>query len=80
MLDPNPTKQIETILHGLQGQNVMGTVYPSPMPPFESLLNNTQIANIINHERSSWGNHGKRVTANDVKAVRSRRSTGGTVH
>ena len=80
VLDPNPTKQIETILHGLQGQNVMGTVYPSPMPPFESLLNNTQIANIINHERSSWGNHGKRVTANDVKAVRSRRSTGGTVH
>lgn len=74
--DPNATKQIETILHGLHGQNVMGAVYPTAMPPFESVLNNVQIADIINHERSSWGNHGKLVTADQVKAVRARGSGG----
>lgn len=74
--DPNPTKQIETILHGLHGQNVMGTVYASPMPAFKNVLNNVQIADIVNHERSSWGNHGKPVTAAEVKAVRSSGSGG----
>ncbi|HKT31627.1 MAG TPA: multicopper oxidase domain-containing protein [Gammaproteobacteria bacterium] len=74
--DPNPTKQIATILHGLHGQNVMGTVYPSPMPAFKNVLNNVQIADIVNHERSSWGNHGKPVTAAEVKAVRSSGSGG----
>jgi nitrite reductase (NO-forming) len=69
--DPNPAKQIETILKGLHGENVMGTVYPSAMPPFGNVLNDAQIADIIIHERLSWGNHGKPVTADDVKALRS---------
>jgi nitrite reductase (NO-forming) len=75
--DPNPNVQIETILHGAHGRNIGGTVYPSAMPPFASLLNDTQIADIVNHERSSWGNHGKLITADDVKKVRSAGSDGG---
>lgn len=71
VLDPNPTKQIDTILNGLHGENVGGTVYASPMPPFKGLLNDAEIANIVNHERSSWGNKAKHVTASEVEAKRA---------
>ncbi|MGH8234994.1 MAG: multicopper oxidase domain-containing protein [Rhodanobacteraceae bacterium] len=70
--DPDPTKQIKTILQGLHGENVMGSAYPSAMPPFAGTLNDAEIADIINHERSSWGNHGKPVTADEVKAARAK--------
>ena len=30
------------------------------------------IANIINYERNSWGNHGKPVTEKDVAAIRAK--------
>ncbi|WHZ20789.1 MAG: Multicopper oxidase [Rhodanobacteraceae bacterium] len=68
--DPDPKVQIDTILHGAHGRNIGGTVYPSAMPPFEKVLNDAEIADIINHERSSWGNQGKPVTAKDVAAAR----------
>jgi nitrite reductase (NO-forming) len=71
VLDNDPAKQIDVVLHGLQGQDVGGKVYPAVMPPFATLLNNTQIADIINHERSSWGNNSKHITASDVKARRT---------
>jgi nitrite reductase (NO-forming) len=72
--DANAAKHIDVVLHGLQGENVGGTVYATPMPPFGGMLNNAQIADIINHERSSWGNQGRQITAADVKA---RRAAGG---
>lgn len=70
VLDPDPTKQIDVVLHGLHGENVDGTVYATPMPPFGSTLNDAEIADIIDHERSSWGDHAKLITAGQVKAVR----------
>jgi len=71
VLNPDPTKQIDTILNGLHGQNVGGTVYATPMPPFGSSLNDAEIADIINHERSSWGNQGKQITSSEVKVRRA---------
>jgi len=71
VLDADPAKHIDVVLHGLQGQDVGGTVYPGAMPPFSGLLNNSQIADIINHERSSWGNNGRKISASDVKARRA---------
>jgi nitrite reductase (NO-forming) len=72
VLDNDPSKQIDVVLRGLQGQEVGGTVYPAAMPPFATVLNNTQIADIINHERSSWGNNSKHITPSDVNARRKR--------
>lgn len=69
--DPDPTKQIAVVLHGLHGESVGGIAYPSTMPPFGSVLNDAQIADIINHERSSWGGHSKLITADQVKEARS---------
>lgn len=72
VMDPDPTRQIHTVLHGLQGQAIGGTTYPSPMPGFASTLNDHQIADIINHERTSWGNQAKQITADQVKAERAK--------
>ncbi|MEO5829771.1 MAG: multicopper oxidase domain-containing protein [Rhodanobacter sp.] len=71
VLDPDPTVQIDAVLKGLQGQNIGGVVYPTAMPPFAGQLNDTEIADIINHERSSWGNQSKQIAASDVKARRA---------
>ncbi|MEY2151234.1 multicopper oxidase domain-containing protein [Rhodanobacter sp. 115] len=71
VLDADPTTQIDTVLNGLHGQNVGGTVYATPMPPFKGVLNDAQIADIINHERTSWDNQGKQIVASDVKIRRA---------
>ncbi|WEN15187.1 multicopper oxidase domain-containing protein [Rhodanobacter sp. AS-Z3] len=71
VLDPDPTVQIDAVLKGLQGQNIGGVVYPTAMPPFAGQLNDAEIADIVNHERSSWGNQSKQIAASDVKARRA---------
>lgn len=71
VLDADATKQIQAVLHGLHGEEIDGVSYPTAMPPFGSQLNDADIADIINHERSSWGNNGKHIDAEDVKAARA---------
>ena len=70
--DANPAIHIRAVLHGLQGANVGGVVYSSPMPAFGDTLSDGDIADIINYERSSWGNHGAPVTAEQVAAERGK--------
>jgi cytochrome c oxidase cbb3-type subunit 2 len=65
------TKHIHVILDGMQGGKAGGVVYAAAMPPFAGMLSDGEIADIINYERSSWGNHGKPVTAAQVAAERS---------
>jgi nitrite reductase (NO-forming) len=71
VLNPDSTMQIDTVLNGVQGRTINGKSYATPMPPFAGSLSDAQIADIINHERASWGNHGKQITADDVKARRA---------
>ncbi|KRE85834.1 nitrite reductase [Rhodanobacter sp. Soil772] len=71
VLDADPAKHLDVILHGLQGIAIDGVSYPSAMPPFAASLNDADIADIANHERISWGNQGKPVTAEQVKAARA---------
>jgi nitrite reductase (NO-forming) len=70
VLDPNPTLQIDSVLHGVHGRTINGKTYATPMPPFDS-LSDADIADIINHERTSWANNGKEITADAVKARRA---------
>jgi len=63
---------IHVVLHGLQGAQVGGVGYGGVMPPFAGTLSDADIANIIDYERSAWGNHGKPVTAAQVAAERSK--------
>ena len=66
------SQHIDTVLHGAQGLTIGGVKYPGAMPPFASQLSDTEIANIINHERTSWGNQAKQVTAAEVATVRAK--------
>ncbi|MCD6681004.1 MAG: cytochrome c [Burkholderiaceae bacterium] len=71
VLDKDPATHIEIVLHGLQGKAIDGTKYDSPMPAWAGQLDDAQIAAVINHERSSWGNHAPAVTAQDVAKLRA---------
>ena len=71
----DPTRHIEVVLFGASGSTIGGQRYTSPMPPWASLLNDEQVAAVINHERTSWGNAAPTVTAADVAVVRKRRAS-----
>ena len=70
--DVDPAAHIRTVLHGLQGAAIGGVAYSSPMPAFADQLDDAEIADIVNHERSSWGNHGAPATAVQVAAERAK--------
>lgn len=69
VLNDDPTEHIHTALFGLANKEIDGVMYSSPMPGFAH-LSDENLAAIINHERTSWGNDGVTVTAADVKEVR----------
>ena len=62
---------IKIVLHGLMGEvEVKGAKYNNVMSPWGSALNDEEVANVLTHVRSSWGNTGAPVKADEVKAVR----------
>lgn len=65
----DPKAQIGIVLHGLHGAKIKGTAYASQMPPFAQLSDN-DIAAIIDHERTSWGNAAPIINPDDVKRAR----------
>lgn len=65
-------KHLQMVLNGIQGGKAGGVVYPSAMPSFAAALSDADIADVVDYERSSWGNHGKPVTAAEVAAERSK--------
>lgn len=67
----DPGKHIRTVLDGAQGRTIDGQTYPSPMPGFADQLSNDEIAAIVNHERTSWGNDAPTVTGDDVARIRN---------
>lgn len=66
----DPTEHIDIVLHGLHGKEIGGVAYVSPMPAFADLLTDEQIAAVINHERTSFGNDAPLVTPEDVATQR----------
>ena len=70
--DADPSAHIHAVLFGLEDATVDGVKYESAMPEFGTTLSDDDIAAIIDYERSSWGNHGKPVTAQDVATERAK--------
>lgn len=66
----DPARHIEIILFGMQGRAIEGVEYSAAMPPFSQQLSDEEVAAIINHERTSWGNDAPAVTKEDVAKVR----------
>lgn len=68
----DPDRAIKVILHGLHGPvDVLGKTYDLEMPPQGAVLPDDQIAAILTHVRSSWGNQAGAVTADSVKSIRA---------
>jgi mono/diheme cytochrome c family protein len=66
------TRPTKIVIHGLQGEiEVKGTTYNSIMTPQGSILSDAEIANVLTHVRSSWGNAADAVTTEQVTAIRT---------
>lgn len=63
--DENHEQFIKIILQGYDAREEFGV-----MPPFADQLSDEEIAAIVNHEKSSWGNNAPKITAEDVKKIR----------
>lgn len=72
----DPSEHVRTVLHGLHGKTIGGVAYPAVMPPFGPQLTDAEVAAVVNHERSSWGNSAPLVQPADVAAARRERSPG----
>jgi cytochrome c oxidase cbb3-type subunit 2 len=63
--DKNSEKLIRIVIQGYNARTDYGV-----MPPFGDQLSDAEIAAILTHERSSWGNDAPPVTEEDVAKVR----------
>ena len=71
VLDEDPTDHIKAIINGLSNKVIDGVSYSAPMPPFGSALSDEEVAAVVNHERTNWGNVSSTITASDVQALRN---------
>lgn len=62
---------IGILLNGLQGPvTVKGQSYNGMMPPWKDQLNDEEVAAVATFMRTSWGNNGKAISPEQVKALR----------
>jgi mono/diheme cytochrome c family protein len=67
--DPVVLSQI--VLHGLTGPvEILGTTYNGVMPAFGEQLGDTELAAVLTHIRSEWGNQAPPIDAAAVGAAR----------
>jgi mono/diheme cytochrome c family protein len=67
----DPGDHIRTVLFGRHGAIIGGVSYTVYMPSWAGQLSDREIAAVINHERTSWGNNAPVVTPAEVAKVRS---------
>ena len=66
------TTVIQIVLHGIQGSlTVNGVKYNGAMPTFGAQLSDAEIAAVLTHVRSDWGNTAGAVGAQEVAAQRA---------
>ena len=59
------------VLHGINGKlTVKGNTYTGAMPAFKDQLPDAEIAAVLTHIRSTWGNQADAVTADTIGQVR----------
>ena len=66
----DPAEHIRAVLRGLTGKTIDGVAYATPMPAFADQLTDEEVAAVLNHERTSWGNQAPLVKPEDVIARR----------
>ena len=69
----DPETPIRILLYGLEGQiSVKGSAFNNKMPAFLDKLSDDEIAAVLSHVRSSWGNSASAVKPEEVAAVRKK--------
>ena len=69
----DPDRAIAAVMVGLTGPiEVSGKAYHLVMPPQGAVLNDVQLAAILSHVRSSWGNQETSVKPSEVARVREK--------
>ncbi len=66
VLDANPSLMVQIIMQGYNGREGFGAM---PAVGTNSDLKPEDVAAIMNHEKTSWGNNAATVTAEDVKKL-----------
>jgi mono/diheme cytochrome c family protein len=66
-----PDNLIQMALYGGYGPSTQDRPRPHGMPPYLFTLNNQQIADVLNHIRSQWGNQAPAVSPVQVDRVRA---------
>ena len=66
-----PANLVHMVLEGGFPPATAGNPRPYGMPPFATVLSNDEVAQLLTHVRSSWGNQAAAVSALDVTRFRS---------
>jgi cytochrome c oxidase cbb3-type subunit 2 len=66
----DPSEHIRIVLFGKKGGTINGVSYSAQMPAWADQLSDEEVAAVINHERTNWGNNSPTVTPEDVAKVR----------
>ena len=73
MVLAQPDNLIQMALYGGYGPSTAEHPRPYGMPPYLFTLNNQQIADVLNHIRSQWGNQAPAVSPMQVDRARAAR-------
>ena len=65
------TNLVQAVLHGGFAPATAGNPRPFGMPPFVLVLNDADIAAVLSHVRTAWGNAASEVSELDVHKVRA---------
>lgn len=76
-----PEPLVALVLHGLQGPvTVRGQTYNGVMPAWRDVLTPEEIAAVLTHVRTSWGNQAEPVSIETVQAIARRTGSRNTFY
>jgi mono/diheme cytochrome c family protein len=68
---PSTENLVQMVLNGGFPPATAGNPRPFGMPPFVLVLNDSEVAAVITHIRTSWGNQASDITAMEVNRIRA---------
>ncbi len=71
VLMPQTANLVQIVLNGGYAPATAGNPRPFGMPPFVLVLNDSDVAEVLTHIRSNWGNQAGSVSAFDVDRIRA---------
>lgn len=74
VLMPQKANLVQIVLNGGYAPATQGNPRPFGMPPFVLDLTDADVADVLSHIRSSWGNHANALTELEVNRIRANQS------